>query len=275
MARHEHAHEVLGLAIGLVAGDVNLVDVLVVEVADRALDEVALLVDQRRRDGGQRQLAHALPQPHQVFVVALDLDLGARGAGGAQDDAHPVRHLELGGDLLEALAVLGIGDLARDAAALAGVGHQHRIAAGEREIGGQRRALVAALFLDDLDQDDLAALDHFLDLVLAAGLARRPLGHVVERVAAAELLRLVLGRIRRRSRRLRRSASSSSAGLRASSPSPASSPAASGLGLDARPSGFVGLGLEGQGRGVARRQPRRSIRPRPGRSTRRRRARLH
>ncbi len=53
-----------------------------------------------------------------------------------------------------------------------GVGHQHAIAAGKAQIGGQRRALVAALFLDDLDQQHLAALDHVLDLVAAAqGLA--------------------------------------------------------------------------------------------------------
>ena len=48
------------------------------------------------------------------------------------------------------------------------VGHQHAIAAGEAQIGGQRRALVAALFLDDLDQQHLAALDDVLDLVAAA-----------------------------------------------------------------------------------------------------------
>ena len=50
------------------------------------------------------------------------------------------------------------------------VGHQHAIAAGEAQIGGQRRALVAALFLDDLDQQHLAALDDVLDLVAAAQL---------------------------------------------------------------------------------------------------------
>jgi hypothetical protein len=49
MARHEHAHEVLGLAVALLARDQDLVDVLVVEVADGALDQRALLVDQRRR----------------------------------------------------------------------------------------------------------------------------------------------------------------------------------------------------------------------------------
>jgi hypothetical protein len=51
---------------------------------------------------------------------------------------------------------------------VARVRHQHAVAAGEAEVGGQRGALVAALFLDDLDQQDLAALDYVLDLVAAA-----------------------------------------------------------------------------------------------------------
>ena len=46
MARHEHAHEVLGLAIGVVARDQHFVDILVVEVADRALDQAAFLIDE-------------------------------------------------------------------------------------------------------------------------------------------------------------------------------------------------------------------------------------
>ena len=58
-----------------------------------------------------------------------------------------------------------------------------RIAAGERQIGGQRRALVAALLLDDLDQQHLPALDHFLNLVLAAQPLRPP-RHLLQRVAA-------------------------------------------------------------------------------------------
>ena len=49
----------------------------------------------------------------------------------------------------------------------AGVRHQDAVAAGERQIGGERRALVAALLLDHLDQHDLAALDDLLDLVAA------------------------------------------------------------------------------------------------------------
>ena len=69
---------------------------------------LAFLVDQRRRDRLQRQLADVLPQPQQVFEVALDLGLGALGAGGAEDDAHALRHVEVGDDFLQALAVGGV-----------------------------------------------------------------------------------------------------------------------------------------------------------------------
>ena len=138
----------------------------------------------------QRQVPDVLPQPHQIFVVALDLGLGAAFAGGAQDHAHALRHFEVGDDFLQALAVLRVGDLARNAAAARGVGHQHRIAAGERQIGGERRALVAALFLDDLHQQDLAALDDFLDLVVAA---RRlaAVAHFLQRILGADRFDLV------------------------------------------------------------------------------------
>jgi hypothetical protein len=46
-------------------------------------------------------------------------------------------------------------------------GHEHAVAAREAEVGGQRRALVAALLLHDLHEQDLADLDDLLDLVLA------------------------------------------------------------------------------------------------------------
>ena len=98
-------------------------------------------------------------------------------------------------DLLQPLAVLRVGDLARNAAAARGVGHQHRIAAGKRQIGGQRRALVAALFLDDLDQQDLAALDDFLDLVVAAD-RLAAVAHFLERVLGADRFDFVVVGVR-------------------------------------------------------------------------------
>ena len=99
---------------------------------------------------------------------------------------------------LEALAVGGLGDLARDAAAARRVRHQHGVAAGKRQIGGQRRALVAALLLHHLHQDDLAAPDHLLDLVGAPAPAPGPLGQLPRARPPSRPIR----RSRRRRRRL-------------------------------------------------------------------------
>ena len=195
MARHQHAHEVLGLTVAFFAGNQDLVDVLVVEVAHRTLDQAAFLVDQGRGRGLQCQIADVFPKPHQIFVVALDLGLGAAFAGRAQDDAHALRHFEIGDDLLESLAVAGAGDLARNAAATRRVRHQHRIAAGKRQIGGEGRTLVAALFLDDLNEQDLAALDDFLDLVLTAH-RFAAVAHFFECILGADRFDLVVVRMR-------------------------------------------------------------------------------
>mgnify|MGYP007112892572 CR=1 FL=1 len=67
---------------------------------------------------------------------------------------------------LRGLAVLAL-DAARDAAAARVVRHQHHVAPGQADEGGERRALVAALFLLDLDQQLLAFLDDLVDARLA------------------------------------------------------------------------------------------------------------
>ena len=167
------------------AGDLDFVDFLVVEVAQRALDQRAFLVDQGRGLRLQGHVADGFPHADQIFEVALDLRLGARGAGGAQDDAHALGHVEILHHFLQPRTVLRRGDLAADAAAARGVGHQHGVAAGQRQIGRQRRALVAALFLDDLHQHHLTALDDFLDLVLAAR-TEGALRHFFQHVVAAD-----------------------------------------------------------------------------------------
>ena len=177
MRGHQHAHEVLGVAEAFIAFHHHVLDILVVQVADDALDQVAFLMDAGRGVGRQRLLADRVPQAQQIVIVAPDLDPGAVLAGGTDDQAHAFGQVQPLGGAFQALAVGGVGDLAGDAAAARGVGHQHAIAAGQRQIGGEGGALVAAFFLDDLHQDDLAALDHFLDLVvLLAHPALRRLG---------------------------------------------------------------------------------------------------
>jgi len=69
-------------------------------VADGALDKIAFLVHAGRGGRFQRQLADRVPQPQQIFVVALDLELRAVLAGGADDEAHAFGQVErLGGRL--------------------------------------------------------------------------------------------------------------------------------------------------------------------------------
>ena len=131
MTGHQHAHEFSSLPAGFPARHDDLIDLFGIEVADRSLDQIAFLVDEAGRRRGQRQLAHALPQTQEIFVVALDFLLGAGGAGRANDEPHAFRHVEFLGNRLEPLAILRLRDLARNAAAAPGVGHEHGIAARE------------------------------------------------------------------------------------------------------------------------------------------------
>ena len=185
MARHEHAHEVLGLLIGIGAGNQNLIDILAVEIAQRPFDQRAFLINELGSGGFERQIAHRFPHPQQIFEIALDLDLGAASTGGAQDHAHAFRHFEFGGGFAQSRPIVRIGDLAADAAAARGIRHQHRVASGERKVRRQRRAFGAALFLDHLHQHHLPALDHFLDFVLAA-IARGTIGDFFQCIGAAD-----------------------------------------------------------------------------------------
>ena len=87
-ARHQHRHQTLGGAVALVALDQHFLDVACVEIAHRAFDEVAFLVDHLRRHAFQRGVADLIPQPQQILVVALDLRLAPLLPGGADDQAH-------------------------------------------------------------------------------------------------------------------------------------------------------------------------------------------
>ena len=75
-------------------------------------------------------------------------------------------------------------DAARNAAGAGVVRHQDDEPAGQADEGGQRGALVAALFLLDLDDDFLAFLDQVADAAAAAFLA----GLLVLEVLAGDFL---------------------------------------------------------------------------------------
>src|SRR5207244_7463425 len=102
------------------------------------------------------------PELEQIGQVPLQLFVGAADAGGAADDAHSGRNLELVHDLAQLVAILAL-HAARYAAAARIVRHQYEVASGETDEGGERRTLVAALVLLDLDDQLLAFGRRVLD----------------------------------------------------------------------------------------------------------------
>ena len=61
MARHQHAHEVLGVAISCLAFNQNFLDIAGIEIANRALYQAAFFVDEGRRGRAKCQLANVVP----------------------------------------------------------------------------------------------------------------------------------------------------------------------------------------------------------------------
>ena len=74
-------------------------------------------------------------------------------------------------DGLQLFTVDRVADLAADTATVMCVRHQHTITPGQRNICRQCSALVAALFLDHLNKQDLAAGDDFLNFIMTGELS--------------------------------------------------------------------------------------------------------
>src|SRR5216117_2732929 len=168
---HDVAHECDGLLVDRIGVDQDLADVGLEVVADRADDEAAFLVDEERRRveelafGVARRLGRfddLAPELEQVVEIPLQLFVRAADAGGAADDAHSGRNVELVHDLAQLVAIFAL-HAARHAAAARIVRHQYEVASGETDEGRERRALVAALVLLDLDDQLLAFGKRVLD----------------------------------------------------------------------------------------------------------------
>ena len=168
VVRHHLADELQRLVKGAFVIDQDLADIRAQVVADRADDDVAFLVDQEGRSTVGGGVFNGRPQLQQVIEVPLQLFVVFADAGSAHDQAHALGDFQLAHGLAQFAAILAF-DAARYAAGARVVRHQHQVATSQREEGGQGCALVAALFLLDLDDDFLAFLECFLD---ARSLAR-------------------------------------------------------------------------------------------------------
>ncbi len=103
-----------------------------------------------------------IPELDQVVQVPLQFLYALADPRRADDDRVFVRELKLRHDIAQLGAFLAL-NAARNAAPFGVVRHQDEVAAGEAYEGRQGRALVAALFLLDLDYDLLTFAYHILD----------------------------------------------------------------------------------------------------------------
>ena len=168
MAGHQQLHKVARLAVARLAFHQNLINIAIINIANGPFDQVAILINQSRSLAFQRRLTNVIPKPRQIIKVALNFGLCALQPGGADDAAHGGWQVEFRHDRLQPLAIRHVGDFPANPAAMSRVGHQYAIASGERQIGGERRALIAALFLHYLNQQDLAAMNDILNFIATA-----------------------------------------------------------------------------------------------------------
>src|SRR5471032_425953 len=159
---HHVAHELVRLFVDIVGIDQDLADIGLEVVADRADHQRRFLVDQEGARGRFAGAFDGAPQLHQVIQVPLQLVDVAADAGGAGDHRHAWRQVQLVHGFAQFLALFTF-DAAGHPTTARVVRHQDQIAAGQRNEGGQGGALVAALFLFDLDHDFLAFAQRFLD----------------------------------------------------------------------------------------------------------------
>ena len=192
MLGHDVRHELLRLLVDVVGVDQDVADVVIEIVTDGADHQRGFLVDQEGALAALGRAVDRAPELEQVVQVPLQLGCRAADAGGASDDAGALGVFQLVHRLLELGPVVAL-DAPADAAAARVVGHQHHVAAGQRDEGGQRRALVAALFLLDLDHQFLAFADRVLDPRLAGrdALGEVLLGDFLERQEAVAVFAVV------------------------------------------------------------------------------------
>ena len=172
VARHEALHVLLRFVEHLLLVDQDLADVVGEVVAQRAQDRLAFLVDQERRGAALRTPAGSAFQTSPRLLRSHCSSSGVRPTPAVRTIAPmPSGICRLSIASRSCVAVLAL-DAARDAAGARVVRHQHQEASGQADERGERSALVAALFLLDLDDEFLAFLEQVADAGAAAVLAR-------------------------------------------------------------------------------------------------------
>ena len=150
LRRHETLHVLAAALEGRRIVQQYFAHVVRQVIAQCAGDRVTFLIDEEGALAVLRGGRDGIPVGTHVVEVPLEFLGGATDAGSAHDGAHTVGNLQRIHRLAGDLAVLAF-NTAGDATGTRVVRHQHQEAAGETDERGQGCALVAALFLLDLD----------------------------------------------------------------------------------------------------------------------------
>ena len=105
MAGHQELHKVPRLAIAVFALHNHFVDIPIVDIANGALDQVTVLIDERGRLTFERGIPNLIPKPGEIIKIAFDFGLGPLKAGRPNDAAHAGRQVQFRHDRLQPLAI--------------------------------------------------------------------------------------------------------------------------------------------------------------------------
>ena len=156
----EAADEIDDLAVLLFAVDPDGGKVVADVIAEHALDEVEIAVEQSRSFALFAALLDLEPSLAEEIDVGADFVVGSAASGGSNDEAAGIAGAGFTDQPAKARTILRGDNLARYARVM-NRGHVDQEAAGQRDMTGDPRALLAQRFLGDLDDDFLTGLEHF------------------------------------------------------------------------------------------------------------------
>ena len=168
----QEAHDALVIGLRI---DPDVAEVVAHLVAQDPLDQVEIVVDQRRRLGAVRARLDLAPQVDEEAEIGPQFILaGALGRGPDDESALRVT-LFADQNALQALPLLVGLDLAADAD-VADRGHKDQETPRKRDVAGDARALLGDGLLGDLNQNLLARLEQVADDGQVGCLRRAPRG---------------------------------------------------------------------------------------------------
>lgn len=151
----------LATGVGVVHDDP--LELLGHEIADGALDEVRLGVEQRGGVARIHSLFDLAPVVEQQVEVALEEGRTPPFADGAADQPHAFRQFQRGENFAQPVALLSAFD-ARGKPDVLAVWHQHEITPGDGDVGGDPRTFGADRGFHDLHEDFHARFEDIRDI---------------------------------------------------------------------------------------------------------------